>query len=100
MSGAVACRFGVTDLHVVCHTPLEIKRRFKTTDESVDRMCELIEHYRAEGCAEGREQRRTEGRYEIVADMLRDGMNIDMVVRIAKMTIEQVIAIGKNVAVL
>ena len=38
--------------------------------------------------------------YEIVADMLRDGMNIDTVARIAKMTAEQVMAIGKKAAVL
>ena len=51
-------------------------------------MCEVIERNRAEG------------RYEIVTDMLRDGMNIDTVARIAKMTAEQVMAIGKKAAVL
>ena len=55
-------------------------------------MCEIIERNRAEA--------RAEGRYEIVADMLRDGMNIDTVARIAKMTAEQVMAIGKKAAVL
>ena len=54
--------------------------------------CEVIERNRAEA--------RAEGRYEIVADMLRDGMNIDTVARIAKMTAEQVMAIGKKAAVL
>ena len=32
--------------------------------------------------------------------MLRDGMNINTVARIAKMTVEQVMAIGKKAAVL
>ena len=59
-------------------------------------MCEVIERNRAEAHAEGR----AEGRYEIVTDMLRDGMNIDTVARIAKMTAEQVMAIGKKAAVL
>ena len=69
----------------------ERKRIFKTTEEGVNEMCEVIERNRAEA--------RAEGRYEIVADMLRDGMNIDTVARIAKMTAEQVMAIGKKAAV-
>ena len=70
----------------------ERKRIFKTTEEGVNEMCEIIERNRAEA--------RAEGRYEIVADMLRDGMNINTVARIAKMTVEQVMAIGKKAAVL
>ena len=70
----------------------KIKRRFKETDEGVSRMCEIIEKYKAEG--------REEGRYEVITDMLRDGMNINTVARIAKMTAEQVMAIGKKAAVL
>ncbi len=63
-------------------------------------MCEIIERNRAEAHAEGRVEGHTEGRYEIVTDMLRDGMNIDTVARIAKMTAEQVMNIGKKAAVL
>lgn len=37
---------------------------------------------------------------EIVTDMLRDGLNINTVTRIAKMTVEQVMAIGKKAALL
>ena len=59
-------------------------------------MCEIIERNRAEARAKGR----LEERYEIVTDMLRDGMNINTVARIAKMTAEQVMAIGKKAAVL
>ena len=70
----------------------ERKRIFKTTEEGVNEMCEVIERNRAEA--------RADGRYEIVADMLRDGMNIDTVARIDKMTAEQVKAIGKKAAVL
>ena len=43
---------------------------------------------------------REEERYEIITNMLRNGMNIDMVARIVKMTAEQVMAIGKKAAVL
>ena len=63
-------------------------------------MCEVIERNRADGRAEGRAEGRLEERYEIVTDMLRDGMNINTVARIAKMTSEQVMAIGKKAAVL
>ena len=74
----------------------KIKRRFKETDEGVSRMCEIIEKYKAEGREEGRE----EERYEIIANMLRDGMNVNTIARIVKMTAEQVMAIGKKAAVL
>ena len=67
-------------------------------------MCEVIERNRAEaravGRAEGSAEGRLEERYEIVTDMLRDGMNINTVARIAKMTDEQVMAIEKKAAVL
>ena len=43
---------------------------------------------------------REEERYEIITNMLRDGMNIDTVARIVNMTAEQVMAIGKKAAVL
>ena len=48
----------------------------------------------------GREEGREEERYEIITNMLRNGMNIDMVAKIVKMTVEQVMAIGKKAAVL
>ena len=48
----------------------------------------------------GSEEGREEGRYEVITDMLRDGMNINTVARIAKMTVEQVMAIGKKAALL
>ena len=49
-----------------------------------------------EGFKEGYE----EIREEIITAMLREGINIDRVARIAKMTVEQVMAIGKKAAVL
>ena len=48
----------------------------------------------------GREEGREEERYEIITNMLHDGMNINTVARIVKMTAEQVMAIGKKAAVL
>ena len=56
------------------------------------------------GWREGYKQAFKEGyeeiREEIITAMLREGINIDRVARIAKMTVEQVMAIGKNAAVL
>ena len=56
------------------------------------------------GWREGYKQAFKEGyeeiREEIITAMLRDGMNINTVARIAKMTVEQVMAIGKKAAVL
>ena len=56
------------------------------------------------GWREGYKQAFKEGyeeiREEIITAMLREGINIDRVARIAKMTVEQVMAIGKKAAVL
>ena len=48
----------------------------------------------------GREEGREEERYKIITNMLRDGMNINTIARIVKMTAEQVMAIGQKAAVL
>ena len=42
----------------------ERKRIFKTTEEGVNEMCEVIERNRAEARAEGRAEKRAEGRAE------------------------------------
>ena len=56
------------------------------------------------GWREGYKQAFKEGyeeiREEIITAMLREGININTVARIAKMTVEQVMAIGKKAAVL
>ena len=56
------------------------------------------------GWREGYKQAFKEGyeeiREEIITAMLREGINIDRVAKIAEMTVEQVMAIGKKAAVL
>ena len=56
------------------------------------------------GWREGYKQAFKEGyeeiREEIITAMLREGINIDRVAKIVKMTAEQVMAIGKKAAVL
>lgn len=48
----------------------EGKRRFKTTEEGVSRMCEIIEKYRNEGRAEGR----VEGRMNTLTELVKKNL--------------------------
>lgn len=49
----------------------ECKRRFKTTEEGVSRMCEIIEKYRNEGREEGRAAGRAEGRMNTLMELAK-----------------------------
>lgn len=55
-------------------------------------MCEVIERNRAEG--------RAEGRAELIINMLKNQMKPEQIAKIADMTVEQVVSIGKKAAVL
>ena len=68
------------------------KRRYKTTEEGVREMCEVIERNRAEG--------RAEGRSEMIVSMLKNKMKPEQIAQIAQMTVEQIVSIGKKAAVL
>lgn len=68
------------------------KRRYKTTEEGVREMCEVIERNRAEG--------RAEGRAELIINMLKNQMRPEQIAKIADMTVEQIVSIGKKAAVL
>ena len=59
-------------------------------------MCEVIERNRAEGRAEGL----IEGRAELITNMLKNQMKPEQIAKIANMTVEQIISIGKKAAVL
>lgn len=50
------------------------KRLFKTTEEGVNEMCEVIEKYIAEGRREGIRKGRSEGRREGKAEAIRNLM--------------------------
>ena len=60
------------------------KRRFKTTEEGVSEMCEVIERNRAEG------------RAEVAIELLKEKLSIEMIARATKLTVEQVKEIGKK----
>ena len=76
------------------------KRRYKTTEEGVREMCEVIERNRAEGRAEGRAIGLIEGKSELITNMLKNQMKPEQIAKIANMTVEQIISIGKKAAVL
>ena len=76
------------------------KRRYKTTEEGVREMCEVIERNRAEGRAEGRAIGLIEGKAELITNMLKNQMKPEQIAKIANMTVEQIISIGKKAAIL
>ena len=55
-------------------------------------MCEVIERNRAEG--------RAEGRAELIINMLKNQMKPEQIAKIADMTVEHVVSIGKKATVL
>ena len=67
-------------------------------------MCEVIERNRAEGRAEGRIEGRAigliEGKAELITNMLKNQIKPEQIAKIANMTVEQIISIGKKAAVL
>ena len=64
------------------------KRIFKTTEEGVSEMCEVIERNRAEG------------RAEVAIELLKEKLSIEMIARATKLTVEQVKEIGKKNALI
>ena len=59
-------------------------------------MCEVLDRIVAQGEARGMEK----NRMEMIINMLKENIGIEVIARVAKMTVEQVIAISKKVAVL
>lgn len=68
------------------------KRRYKTTEEGVRGMCEVIERNKAEV--------RAEDRAELIINMLKNQMKPEQIAKIADMTVGQIVSIGKKAAVL
>lgn len=60
------------------------KRRFKTTEEGVSEMCEVIERNRMEA----REEGRAEEKVEVINSMLRENLPMDMISRMTKLTVD------------
>ena len=56
--------------------------------------------YWREGKLEGKEEGRLEGRLEAIVGMLREKLSVEMIARITNMSVEQVVEIGKEHALL
>lgn len=59
-------------------------------------MCEVLDRVEARGEACGIMKNRT----EMIQNMLKENISVDVIAKVAKITVEQVIAIGKKAAVL
>ena len=59
-------------------------------------MCEVLDRVEARGEARGIMKNRT----EMIQNMLKENISVDVIAKVAKITVEQVIAIGKKAAVL
>ena len=63
-------------------------------------MCEVLDRIEARGEARGEVRGIEKTKTEMVLNMFKENLSVDMIARIAKLTAEQVMAIGKNAAVL
>lgn len=74
----------------------KIKRRFKETDEGVNKMCEIIEKYKNEGRAEGA----AEKEHSMIISMLKNKISMEQIISITGLTMDKITSIGKQAAVL
>lgn len=63
-------------------------------------MCEVLDRIVAQGEARGEARGIEKNRMEMINNMLKDNISIDVIARVAKLTIEQVVAISKKAAVI
>ena len=74
----------------------KIKRRFKETDEGVNKMCDIIEKYKNEGRAQGA----AEKEHSMIVSMLKNKISMEQIISITGLTMEKITSIGKQAAVL
>ena len=70
----------------------KIKRRFKETDEGVNKMCEIIEKYKNEGRAEGAAKKE----HSMIISMLKNKISMEQIINITGLTMEKITSIGKQ----
>ena len=80
------------------------KRLFKTTEEGVDTMCDIINKYQQEGRAEGRVEGKAEGKAEattnIVINMLKKKLKYEDIAEMTQITVDKVMEIGRQASIL
>ena len=77
----------------------EVLEDFADGQEGV-RMCEVLDRVEARGRAAGELAGAEKSRIEMIQNMLRENISIEVVSKVASMTVEQVAMIGKKAAIL
>lgn len=73
-----------------------LKRYADCMEMEVVNMCDVLDRVESRGEVRGME----ETRKEMILNMLKENISVDTIARVAKLTADQVIAIGKKAAVL
>ena len=80
------------------------KRLFKTTDEGVNTMCEIIEKNRreaaAEAAAEATAKATAETKTNIVVNLLKMKLSYEDIAKATQITVDKVMEIGKQASIL
>ena len=81
------------------------KRYFEVQDDLADgqegvKMCEVLDRVEARGEARGRAAGEVIGAEKMIQNMLKENISIEVVAKVARMTVEQVALIGKKAAIL
>lgn len=85
-----------------CLTEVRVLKRYADCMESesiemeVVNMCDVLDRVESRGEVRGMEKTRK----EMILNMLKENISVDTIARVAKLTSDQVIAIGKKAAVL
>ena len=72
------------------------KRLFKTTDEGVNTMCEIIEKNRREAAAKATAETKT----NIVVNLLKMKLSYEYIAKATQITVDKVMEIGKQASIL
>ena len=76
------------------------KRLFKTTDEGVNTMCEIIEKNRREAAAEATAKATAETKTNIVVNLLKMKLSYEDIAKATQITVDKVMEIGKQASIL
>ena len=89
-----------------CLAEVRVLKRYADCMESesmemeVVNMCDVLDRVEARGEARGETRGMEKTRKEMILNMLKENISVDTIARVAKVTADQVIAIGKKAAVL
>jgi len=76
------------------------KRLFKTTNEGVNTMCEIIERNRREAAEEATAKATAETKTNIVVNLLKMKLSYEDIAKATQITVDKVMEIGKQASIL